>query len=266
MKRPLSAVTAIVLAGFALSWSLPVAEAQRRQAGLTYDAKQVEAGGKLFGESCSVCHGSDGRGSARGPGLTRGMIVSRGSDEEVATVIRRGVPNSSMPPFALPETEIGHLVAFIRSLSIRAAQLAVAGNPEAGKQIFVGKGRCSGCHMIRGQGGLLGPDLSNLGAERTLAEIRQSVINPDLAEETRFQAVTVVTQKGKKVAGTVRNRDNFSLQMIDAQGTLHLFLNSELREIVLQKKSAMPEDYEKSLSAGELQDLLAFLSRQTVAN
>lgn len=266
MKPLLSTSATVLLVWCALNGRLPVAEAQRRQAGLSYDAKQVEAGSKLFGESCSVCHGIDGRGSARGPGLTRGMVVSRGSDEEVANVIRRGVPNSSMPPFALPETEIEHLVAFIRSLSIRAAQLAVAGDLYHGRQIFFGKGRCSGCHMIRGQGGLLGPDLSNLGAERTLAEIRQSVINPNLAEETRFQAVTVVTQKGEKVAGTVRNRDNFSLQMIDAQGTLHFFLNSELREIVLQKKSSMPEDYEKLLGAGELQDLLAFLSRQTVAN
>jgi hypothetical protein len=39
--------------------------------------------------------------------------------------------------------------------------------------------------MIRGQGGLLGPDLSNLGSERTLAEIRLSVISPSLREEAR---------------------------------------------------------------------------------
>ena len=53
----------------------------------------------------------------------------------------------------------------------RAAQLVVAGDRDLGKQLFFGKGRCSGCHMIRGQGGLLGPDLSNVGA---IARLRKS--------------------------------------------------------------------------------------------
>ncbi|HET6961178.1 MAG TPA: c-type cytochrome, partial [Terriglobia bacterium] len=146
----------------------------------------------------------------------------------------------------------------------RAAQLVVSGNRDLGKQLFFGKGRCSDCHMIRGQGGLLGPDLSNVGGDRTLAEIKQSVVNPSLAEGTKYKAVTVVTLTGEKIEGTLRNRDNFSLQMMDAQGNLHFFSSEELREVVLQKKSVMPENYGKLLSEAELQNLLAFLSRQTV--
>jgi putative heme-binding domain-containing protein len=95
--------------------------------------------------------------------------------------------------------------------------------------------------MIRGQGGLLGPDLSNVGSDRTLAEIRQSILSPGLSEGTRYKALTIVTLKGEKIAGTLRNRDNFSLQMMDAQGNLHFFSNAELREIALQEKSVMPE-------------------------
>jgi len=239
--------------------------AQRRQAAQSYEPKEIEAGSRHFVESCAVCHGVDGRGSARGPGLTRGLVVNRGSDEEVAGVIRLGVPNSAMPPFALPDGEIKQLVAFIRSLRIRAAQLAVAGDRNLGKQLFFGKGGCSGCHMIRGQGGLLGPDLSNVGGDRTLAEIRQSLVSPGLSEGARYRGVTVITAKGEKIAGTLRNRDNFSLQMMDAQGNLHFFSSTELREVALQEKSVMPENYGKLLTETELQNLLAFLSRQTVA-
>ena len=118
--------------------------------------------------------------------------------------------------------------------------------------------------MIRGQGGLLGPDLSNVGGDRTLAEVKQSIVSPSLAEGTKYKAVTVVTLKGEKIAGTLRNRDNFSLQMMDAQGNLHFFSSEELREVVLQEKSVMPENYGKVLSEAELQNLLAFLSRQTI--
>jgi hypothetical protein len=51
---------------------------------------------------------------------------------------------------------------------------------------------------------------------------------------------------------------------MDGQGNLHFFLSEELREVVLQEKSVMPENYGKLLSEAELQNLLAFLSRQTV--
>ena len=152
-----------------------------------------------------------------------------------------------------------------RSLSIKAAQLTVSGDRDLGKQLFFGKGRCSGCHMIRGQGGLLGPDLSNVGGDRTLAEIRQSIVSPGLSEGARYRGATVITAQGEKIAGTLRNRDNFSLQMMDTQGNLHFFSSAELREVTFQEKSAMPENYGKLLNEVELQDLLAFLSRQTVA-
>ncbi|HEX2523418.1 MAG TPA: c-type cytochrome [Terriglobia bacterium] len=238
---------------------------QRRQASQSYDPKDVEAGSRRFVEHCAVCHGVDGRGSARGPSLMRGLVVNRGSDDEVAGVIRLGVPNSAMPPFALDESEIRQLVAFIRSLRTRAAQLVVAGDRSLGEGIFFGKGRCSNCHMIRGKGGLVGPDLSNVGGDRTLTEIRQSILSPGLSEGTKYKAVTVVTIQGEKIAGTLLNRDNFSLQMMDAQGNLHFFSSAELREVALEVKSAMPANYGKLLSEAELQNLLAFLGRQTVA-
>jgi cytochrome c oxidase cbb3-type subunit 3 len=229
------------------------------------DQEVIQAGSKLFVGSCSVCHGIDGRGSARGPDLTQGLAVTRGNDDEVFQVIRKGVPGSSMAGFDLPDTQVRQLVAFIRSLSTKAAQLAVPGNPDAGKQIFFGKGRCSDCHMIRGRGGLLGPELSNLGGERTLSEIRQSILRPSLSLQRRYKPITVVTQSGNKVTGTLRNRDNFSLQMVDQQGNLQFFLTDKLHSVVLQEKSLMPENYESLLNAEELQNLLAYLSRQTTS-
>ena len=82
----------------------------------------------------------------------------------------------------------------------------------------------------------------------------------------KYRAVTIVTQKGDRITGTLRNRDNFSLQTMDVNGKLHSFLSSELREVVLEEKSVMPDNYEKVLTVAELQDLLAFLSHQSVGN
>jgi cytochrome c oxidase cbb3-type subunit III len=232
----------------------------------SYDPQLIEAGQKLFSQTCSVCHGIDGKGSGRGPDLTQGLVVTRGTDDDVFQVIHKGVPGSAMPGFDLPDSQIHQLVAFIRSLSTKAAELFVPGDQGAGKEIFFGKGGCSQCHMIRGQGSLIGPDLSNLGGERTLSEIRESILKPNESmQKRRYKPITVVTQSGERITGTLRNRDNFSLQMMVPQGSFRFFLTRELREIIPQERSLMPDNYETLLSAEELQNLLAYLSRQTVA-
>ncbi|HVN78160.1 MAG TPA: c-type cytochrome [Terriglobia bacterium] len=228
------------------------------------DSAMVETGSKLFGGSCSVCHGIDGKGSARGPDLTRGQVVTRGKDDELSQLIRKGVPGSSMGAFDMPDLQIRQLVAFIRSLSTPAAHVAVPGNQNSGQQIFFGKGHCSECHMIRGQGGSLGPDLSNIGGERTLAEIRESILKPGSSSPNKYRGVYVVTESGERIEGTLRNRDNFSLQIMDRTGKFRFFLISELREVVLQEKSMMPNDIGSLLNSEEVQNLLAFLSRQAV--
>jgi hypothetical protein len=87
--------------------------------------------------------------------------------------------------------------------------------------------------------------------------VRQSILSPGLSEGAGYRGVTLITAKGEKIAGTLRNRDNFSLQMMDAQGNLHFFSSAELREVALQEKSVMPENYGKLLTEAELQNLLS---------
>ena len=60
----------------------------------------------------------------------------------------------------------------------------------------------------------------------------------------------------------MKNEHNFSLQVLDTGGKLHLLSRDELREIEYEKQSLMPSDYDNTLTATELRDLLAFLSRQ----
>jgi hypothetical protein len=50
--------------------------------------------------------------------------------------------------------------------------------------------------------------------------------------------------------------------MMDGKGELHLLSVADLREIVFQKDSWMPGNYAERLSEDELQNVIAFLSRQ----
>ncbi|PYV41443.1 MAG: hypothetical protein DMG09_04695 [Acidobacteria bacterium] len=156
----------------------------------------IEAGGELFRARCSFCHGLDGKGGGRGPNLTSGEW---GKDSDIVSAIRKDVPGTQMPPYDLPDAETWQLVAFIRSLGGAGDQPPVAGDPKRGEEIFFGKARCASCHMIRGRGSPFGPELSNVGAARSAAKIRQSILEPSAEILSDWAGARVELRSGEKL-------------------------------------------------------------------
>ena len=224
----------------------------------------IAAGTKLFMGSCAGCHGPDGGGGARGPNLVRRSLWHPLSDDAIFQVIRKGVPGTDMPPTKLADEQTWNLVAFIHALTGPASTNPVPGDPAAGKAVYWGtKAGCSNCHAIRGQGGSMGPDLSNAGGSRPLAVIRESIVEP--AKDLYFlgnEAATVLLKNGKTLNGVAKNRSNYSLQLVDAKGILHLISMSDVKQLTLSASTPMPLDYGTRLSKDELRDLLAYLAGQ----
>lgn len=225
----------------------------------------IAAGGKLFNGSCAGCHGTDGAGG-RGPNLVRRALWHPLSDEAIFRSIREGVPGTDMPPTKLPDDQTWNLVAFIHAIAGPAAENTVPGDPEAGSKVFWGsKAGCSNCHSIRGKGGRMGPDLSNIGGGRPLAVIKEAIVEPskDLFL-LGHEGVTVTMNDGKVIKGVARNRSNYSLQVIDREGNLHLLDMIDVRNLAISTRSPMPDGYATRLSKEEMTDLLAYLGRQTL--
>src|SRR5438270_13545939 len=133
------------------------------------------AGRQLYNASCTVCHGLEGTAGDRAPALAAGRRYVRSSDDDIFAAIKNGIPGTPMPPAGLPDDSAWKITAYIRSLRAAASDEYVEGNLQQGAEVFHGKAGCSGCHMIRGNGGLLGPDLSNIGAERSLRQLREAL-------------------------------------------------------------------------------------------
>ncbi len=220
-------------------------------------AEDVAAGAKIFRSHCAECHGKDAQGG-RGPALTGGVFRHGSSDTALFNTIKTGIRGTEMPGIYYEGTQIWQVVAFVRSLSRLPQEPPPAGDAGRGQALYFGKGGCSTCHMLRGQGGRLGPALDTIGSRRSTSHLRASLLEPD-AEITRgYTSVEARLADGKTLSGVRLNEDMFSLQMMDMAGELHSLPKKNLLSITYPEKSLMP-GYEGRFSAGELDDLLSYL-------
>src|SRR5712691_2492459 len=227
------------------------------------DPKAIEAGHVLFANGCAACHGSEGQGG-RGPNLREKVYWHPTDDEMIYQTVAKGIPAGGMPAANLPEDQTWQVVAFVRSLTAPAIENKAPGDVKAGEELFWGKAGCGGCHRIQGRGGSLGPDLTNIAAMRAVPQIRDAILDPDAEISTGYSSVSVSLKNGKTLRGVARNRTNYSLQLQEANGNLHLLSMNDVTKITLTKGSLMPKDFSKRLSSEDIDNLVAYLSRQSL--
>ena len=209
-----------------------------------------------------MCHGLDGRGGEHAPGIANSKDVQERSEEALEKIVRQGIPAAGMPAFgSLPDAEIVSVVKYVRSLSGAATVEAVKGDPERGDGLFFGKGQCGACHMMAGKGGFIGSDLSGFAVAHSPAQIREAIVHPNQNLLPGRQVTTIETTDGRKWTGIVRNEDNFSVQLQEADGTFHLLMKSQVAKMERSGHSLMPADYGARLNSAELDDLVAYLVR-----
>ena len=255
----------------------PIIQARgQEQNPLANDPNAAKLGEFEFRTNCAFCHGLGARGGGRGPDLRRAKKKHGNSDADLFRTINEGVPGTAMPPngatqqgVGMTEEEIWQVIAYIRSVQVKSSTQPT-GNQAHGKELFKGSAACASCHMISGEGGRLGPDLTATGTARSIEYIVDSVRNPSrrLAQgiteamkefSQEYETVNVVDDRGQKFQGVVLNEDNFTLQMIDTREQLHLFEKEKLRSVEKSRESLMPKYDEKMLPEKDLQDIVAYL-------
>ena len=112
--------------------------------------------------------------------------------------------------------------------------------------------------MVGGRGSAIGPDLSNVGREMTVDEIRQALVEPAARITPGYDLVTVQLRDGQTIRGFARQRSRFDIQLQDLEGRLHALRVYQISAVQDEKPSLMPP---VKASGQELQDLIAYLSR-----
>ncbi len=222
--------------------------------------QELAAGRQTFESSCAPCHGLNGKGGERAPDIATRPEIVRLSDNETLKVLRNGILQKGMPPFAaLGPAKLSDVLNYLRSLQGKSKALTLMASSEEGKNIFTGKGRCSQCHMIHGAGGFLGPDLSDYGASHTADDVRSAIVSAEKRPGFRKGLAKATTEDGRQISGLVRNEDNFSVQLQALDGTFRLLEKSNVSELTFDSAPLMPDNYGSSLSKSELDQLVGYL-------
>ncbi len=248
-----------------LCWPLLLAALAIARPGLRQDpisrltAEDLARGKQLFIGHCALCHGIEGTGG-RGPSLNRPTLRRVADNQSLFGVIRSGIEGSEMPAvWQMTDREIWQVAGYVRSLG-RTAVEKLPGDPVKGKAIYESKGGCAVCHIVRGQGGSLGPDLTDVGARRSPAYLREALTDPGASAPEGFLMVNVTTRDGGKVRGTRVNEDSFTIQLRDASNRFHSYRKLELAEVNKEFSASTMPSYKTTLTAPEIDDLVAYLA------
>lgn len=219
----------------------------------------VAAGAKIYRSHCADCHGITGQGG-KGPDLSSGQYFHGSSDAALLENITDGIAGTAMPGQFFSADQVWQVVAFIRTLAVKGSAQAPPGDAAAGATLFRTKG-CSNCHLVKGEGGVNGPDLSFLGSQRPAAHIRQSIENPNAHVDPAYWRADVVLEEGTPYKGFLMNEDTYHVQMLHPAKGLVTLPKPNFRKFAIDKMSAMPA-YKGKITEPELQSLVAYLWAQ----
>jgi putative heme-binding domain-containing protein len=235
----------LVIAGLIV----PLCAAQTNEGG-------IDQGKAVFRSNCAFCHGLTAQGG-RGPNLISSNLLHSGGDDAIRNVITHGVPGTTMPGFEFPKDDLNALLQFLHGLSgSHAATGKPPGDPAEGQLVYSRSG-CSNCHRIGSTGSIYGPELTRIGAGRSLEYLRESLLDPSSDIADNYGGVTVVTKDGRRVSGVRVNEDTFTVQIRKPDQAFALFDKSETKEVIHETKSMMPAY--NHLSPTDLQNLIAYL-------
>ena len=216
-------------------------------------------GKAAFNAHCARCHGIDGTGG-EGPNLAVPVLRHAGDDEALASVIENGIENTDMPGnWMLGASEIEALVHYVRSLS-RVDAVPLPGDSAHGKTLYEGKGACNVCHIIAGDGGTIGPDLSIVGLTRGADYLLQSLVAPGETVSERYVVVRATTLDQREVTGVRVNEDSFTVQVRDDAGRFYSLDKFSLSTFDKKFGESLMPSYESELSSEELDDIVAYLA------
>jgi putative heme-binding domain-containing protein len=133
------------------------------------------------------------------------------------------------------------------------------GDWEHGRELFFGAQlQCAKCHRIRGEGGIAGPDLSNL-IHRDATSVLRDIREPSATLHPDYVTYQVATKSGEVIQGFVRSQNEDSLQLFDVTAKKPLLARAQIESVRPTELSLMPSGLLDGRKENDVRDLLTFL-------
>lgn len=145
------------------------------------------------------------------------------------------------------EREIARIAELLKDLE--------AGDPKHGREIYAQ--RCGACHVLFGEGGAMGPDLT--GRNRAdVTTLLRSIVDPaaDVPEDGRLSVVT--RKDGSIASGIIVSRNEKQLILHGTGGETRVN-SGDVANVLTLPSSPMPEGLLNGLDDRELLDLFSYL-------
>ncbi|MFP6601970.1 MAG: c-type cytochrome [Pirellulaceae bacterium] len=167
----------------------------------------------------------------------------------------------------MPKDPLGNNRAFVQSWKVEdfkdelAAGLR-ARSPQIGEKIFKAA-TCAQCHKVRGQGGAVGPELTDIlkrwKGDR-LALLRE-VLDPSHRIDPKYAVQMIATDDGRVFTGIVQAEDKQTISLLvnPEASKPTVIKRSEIDEMVKTSKSMMPKALLDRFTKDEIFELMAFL-------
>jgi putative heme-binding domain-containing protein len=133
------------------------------------------------------------------------------------------------------------------------------GDWETGRALFFGAQlQCAKCHRVRGEGGLAGPDLSNL-IHRDTASVLRDIREPNATLHPDYVTYQVAIKDGDVIQGFVRSQKEDSIQLFDVDGKETVLARANIESVRPTELSLMPSGLIDGRKETDVRDLLTFL-------
>ena len=241
----------------------------------------AEARGKaLWATQCIDCHGSNARGSEKGPNIIRTRTVNFDRSAEKAgsvlgPFLQKGHPTQSGKASAsFTNDEVVALANFLRQRvndTMRSSPLFTAGDvlvgdAKAGEAFFKGAGGCAACHNATSR------DLAGIAARIPApVDLQQRLLFPGAGRgrgrgrgapagpNPNAITVTVTPATGPPISGVLVEESDFYVTLREQDGTLRVIRRAPGMKIAKNHPLQAHIDLLDRITDRQIHDLVAYL-------
>jgi putative membrane-bound dehydrogenase-like protein len=156
--------------------------------------------------------------------------------------------SAGRPTSAEMTQKIQHLAGVVRE--------GTGGDPYAGRSVFLAS--CGACHLLHGQGGAVGPDLTKFKRD-DLDALLLNIVNPNAEIREGYESFLISTRDGRLVTGFLVEQDPQVVVLRGLDGQNITLTRAEVQEMKAAGVSLMPEGLLDALDEKQVRDLFAYL-------